>query len=498
MACHRLQGDAGMTVSHPMWPGRADHDWYEFLGSIGIRPGTLKNCYVRKATVTGLSSRQAVKISYVRDGVTLTLENVPVWIHTDIGTRLAMMKGVEQALPEDYFKDAALMFPFPGIENRYFAPEVLILCVYDAIENIDNVLAVIHILQNITYAFPSNTTLSKTYGMYVKGRIGWTNISAVTQYEYFLYDIINNRIASIPVLSGMLVPELPFSDAEGLADTTQIDRFLAGSINHPHEYIDMYDAEGAMYVVSDHIKGCSSMGTPYLEAGSCYPGGGAAVVYPAWVQDRSELNRSTGGYWQHIPVLSYLYPSQAFLFVPLGGRQLSGTLTWSNGLTSVLECELWEARVGTELDTSYIETETVSYNGASKTRALASITAGYTTGSPDVQVEQTLRKTPVQLYVTTPNFFSDPWVIDTMRVWVRKTTAVGSDPTYSCSSMSYADFGWQSDNTLINPTGLFDYVVGRMMAKYAPADTSPRATAASVLFYGFDFKATDLRIELLR
>jgi hypothetical protein len=523
MGQENVKDGAGMTVSHPMWPGREGHAWYEYLGSIGIRPGTLKNCYVRKATITGLSSRQAVKISYVRDGVTLTLENVPVWIHTDIGTRLAMIKGVEQGLPEDYFKDAALMFPFPGVEGRYYSPEVLILCVFDAVENTDNVLAVIHILQNVT-TIGLSAIAPTTYGMFVKVRVGWTT-ATTTQYEYCLYDIINDRVASIPTAT-VGGPALPFIDAEGLSAATQIDAFLSGAIHHAHSYIDMYDDKGVLYVVSDYLKGCNSMPTPFYSgiSGGCLPGGGTSPVTPAWVQDRTDPVTWTqtatccggfgwviasgvdyGAYYQHIQYVSGI---EAGLFMmrrtyaqfdygaPEDLMELSGTRTWSNGLTNVRNCEVWENYYANgDSANTYTETETISYGGASKTRTVT-LTTGYTSATT-TKVEQIQHLIPVQLYVTTPNFFSVPWVIDSMRVWVQKTTVTGNTPTYSCSSMSYADFGWQSDNTLINPTGLFDYVVQRIMGKFTAAGTA-RAIAASVLFYGFTFKATDLRSELLR
>jgi hypothetical protein len=99
-------------ISVPNFPAQ-ESGCFKYLASIGLTEEQLSNCCVKKARVIGIADRQHIDI--VLDGV--QYDAVPVWIHTDVGARLAMLKGAEHAQLKDYFKDASLMFPFPGVDE---------------------------------------------------------------------------------------------------------------------------------------------------------------------------------------------------------------------------------------------------------------------------------------------------------------------------------------------------------------------------------------------
>jgi hypothetical protein len=219
----------------PNFPDRGGHDSYEYLASTALTPDTLRYCCAVEGEVVGIHSRQSVNV--LLNGV--TYHDIPVWIHTDVGARAALLKGVESS-PEDYFKDAALMFPFPGgvgymdptgtyIMGTSVDPKVLALVYTNPDTFVKEPICVFHILQNINSSFPSSTYPYPTYKMFCKVRISASNsLIGVGGYydEVFLYDVIEGKVAVIPTLVtnelGSLVPSLPMVEAKGVTTDSAV------------------------------------------------------------------------------------------------------------------------------------------------------------------------------------------------------------------------------------------------------------------------------------
>lgn len=213
---------------------------WPYLASVGISEAMLQNCCIKKGTVKKLNSRQAVTVEI--DAV--EYENVPVWIHTDCGARLAAIKGVEAASPENYFKDAALMFPFPAdtiirsqdnSASTTIEPIVFVIVYTNPENSAKTALGVIQIIQNLNREFPANTAPFRTYRPYIQYRIKyWYYENMVEHVEYsrhYLWDVLGDKIASIPTMT----PEgfaLPFFPAENMTDEEKnyhLTPFLSGA-----------------------------------------------------------------------------------------------------------------------------------------------------------------------------------------------------------------------------------------------------------------------------
>jgi len=204
-----------MIITEPLWPGRPDHEYYEYLATIGLTKDALKKCYVKLAVVVGLASRQNVKIKYTAPQGEVVVDDVPVWIHTDIGTRKAMVKGEEATLPEDYFEDAALMFPMPEVQN-FLEPQVLVAVIWDAETNTDTVLGVIHILQNLNYVFPEQEFAPPTY----RPHILFTFMTEAGETDFLsLYNVLDDSFAVVPHSAGGIPTSLTQTQALTLKDT---------------------------------------------------------------------------------------------------------------------------------------------------------------------------------------------------------------------------------------------------------------------------------------
>lgn len=195
---------------------------YDYLATVGLTENVLKCCCIKEVEITGLSSRESVIVDLEGD----EYEDVPVWVHTDIGTRLAMAKEEPLEDPSLYFKDSALMFPLvecKALAIVYTSPETAI----------KEVVAVIHVVDAPVGAFPDEVTQAfPTYRMYAKFMI--YNTADSSQGLFYLYDMLEDQIANIPThpTSGS-APETPFFNAYQIpfADEAKIDNFLQGSIS---------------------------------------------------------------------------------------------------------------------------------------------------------------------------------------------------------------------------------------------------------------------------
>jgi hypothetical protein len=220
-------------------------DIEKYLAKVDFTETELDFLCVKKAEVIGVQSRQSVKI--LCEGTEYS--DVPVWIHTDCGARHWYMKGIEaiesnQEPPiapsaEEYFKDAALMFPFTNDqyinidENNEFLPLApKVLAVFMVTEEATTALGVINILENIKDN-PDRESY-KTYRPFLKFRIRHIiGISHVEWSRTYLYDILEDRIAKSPTWSYQLdkwvAPIIELKDIEDADVDEELQLFLGDS-----------------------------------------------------------------------------------------------------------------------------------------------------------------------------------------------------------------------------------------------------------------------------
>lgn len=182
--------------------------YYPYLASVGIDYSTLQNCCVKKATVTGIDSLTTVSLDI--DGVAYT--DVPVYIHTDCGARDAVVEAaIAEAAEEEpvekpvaeYFKNAALMFPFPGDietgEGTTIDPTVLVFEHTDPGTLVVSILGVFHILQSVLQTFPDSLDPFRTYTPHVKLMISERGASDDTYHA--VYNLLDGSFSITPEYS---------------------------------------------------------------------------------------------------------------------------------------------------------------------------------------------------------------------------------------------------------------------------------------------------------
>lgn len=311
-------------IVKPTWPSRRDGEPYPFLASAMIDPDTLRHCCIEEATVTAVNSRQTVTVSYSGG----TAENVPVWVHTDVGTRRLRLFGEEADDPQEYFKDAGLMFPFPpGSTSALYDPKVLIVVHTHPRTQERKVLCVCHVLQSVDRKFPDDGP-PRTYKIYMKFAIGYQSINSPSNWldsKFFLYDLVDDKIAMIPSYSGT-TPVLPVIEASGLSTEAEITDFVTqpGCFSFSGKFQPTY--------TSVTTWGCYSAvasGFPNHDETSCRPEGGD-VIRPGWVGDTSSLECTCYG----AVAWASTSPGSAFEVweinpVCLGGEDVIGVVTSS-------------------------------------------------------------------------------------------------------------------------------------------------------------------------
>lgn len=101
------------TITKPSFPPPTLPDThYKYLATIGIDRARLENTCVDLVYIRGISNIELNTVKAEYDSV--VYHDIPVWIHTDYGTRRRLLRGEEAADPADYFERAALMFPLGG------------------------------------------------------------------------------------------------------------------------------------------------------------------------------------------------------------------------------------------------------------------------------------------------------------------------------------------------------------------------------------------------
>lgn len=288
-----------MTIEKPNFPAQGDPDnCFKYLASVGLTEEVLANCCVKKAEVTGLSAdMQSVTVLY-ND---VEYQNVPVWIHTDCGARAALVSEEEAVSPSEYFKDAALMFPFPrgtkvGVGNTpVLPPEVL--CVVRTTSEETQVLGVVHILQNILHGPEDLPIAHRTYRPFIK------SVTAVIDppyvyTKYHLHDVFLNAPASIPTYDEFGVPCLPFIEALNLDSDTGINYFLASSLIQVSANVDVSNFQAVGDVGFPGFSGGATPGWTTVTWGETYVGNngyGYAHIIPPIDYSVSVLSSTIAG-----------------------------------------------------------------------------------------------------------------------------------------------------------------------------------------------------------
>jgi len=193
---------------------------YKYLAQVEAEAEVVRNLCVKKATVIGLDSRETVTIKI--DGI--THHSVPVRIHTDIGARMAVIRETDEGVPANLFEDAALMFPLPGGSllayvdeegNRLYsrAPEVLTVVEYS-----DSGSYIVRYVCGILDSGLSIYGPWPTYRPFLKVTltVDYAGMVETVSVAMIVYDIIHNRIASMPTQTEIKSPpeyKNPFVDA---------------------------------------------------------------------------------------------------------------------------------------------------------------------------------------------------------------------------------------------------------------------------------------------
>lgn len=197
------------NISFPTYPA-AD---YQFLASVGISKVMFESMCVKEASVTSVSSLVSSKVTIEMDGVEFT--DVPVWIHTDQGTRAVNVAvattGDISYIPEDpadYFEGAGSFFPMQeGINHRSVSlysssswsaltrqPRVMVIA-YPS-DDTWVVVAVISIIDNgVLSEFDRRTNAHPTFVPYffLQERTG-----ASVSNTFTLYNLQTGEVPSIP------------------------------------------------------------------------------------------------------------------------------------------------------------------------------------------------------------------------------------------------------------------------------------------------------------
>lgn len=495
----------------PNWPPRPDHVCYEYLASVGITGSRLDRCCVKEVEVVGVTDRQKVTVRYNDTDY----PDIPVFVHTDIGARRALVLGEQYEDASEYFKDAALMFPFPG-GSGYYTPMVLAVVYSNPETHTEEVLCVYNVVQTVNKNFESNKP-PMTYRVYVKYRIshkgGAPDAPMIAYPDYNLYDLINDDFAVIPTrLDGYEGdPSLPMITAKGLSDPTQIDLFCGRGIRLAFETEFGAGMPEWNAVSSYQNRGCHSLypGTLSGVYGACTCEGGT-VADPGWTRSGSAGNYTyssacfggtgvsvdSGGasyFTETNPVVSTTDISYGVSddLVTSSPANHAGTVTYSNGLvidyftSGYSHLDFKTPSNNAEI---YDETTTVTFDGVEKTRNIRFETSGY----PFWQKKVVSIKLPRCL----PNFLCDLWEWGTIDIW-RRSVGGGA---YEYQFSDYSEMGWTTPTFLVQSTNMFNAIRDRLVELFEGGvfpwyNGSPYVV--SVDFLGFYFVPYDVRVDKL-
>lgn len=154
-------------------PSTSDNVW-RYLADVLVAEGDLESCRIKTANVTGITDVDNVNIRL--DGVDYT--NIPVWMHTDKGARYRIYKekqedsAVESTNAEDYFDDAATMFPMAGCVPLDYSDELTIAdTYYDSWDDVTKQIIVLDELNTASLAITYYSSSTKSTVKAVDGSL---------------------------------------------------------------------------------------------------------------------------------------------------------------------------------------------------------------------------------------------------------------------------------------------------------------------------------------
>lgn len=256
--------DFTYEIVKPDRPGLEDETPYPYLAGVEVQKNILKHCCVREAKVKAINSLTTITVEYNGSNY----PNVPVWIHTDYGARKNILEGAEKDNPAEYFARSALMFT--TLDTIVYA-----LVFTDPETKSESVVSVINIDENTSESPPP------TYRPFLKFKIRlYTSLFYDDRREFFLYDVINDRIANIPTWNSTTEPELPFFDAEGLRNDLEVNDIakLNNFLDRGFSYIN-YDPTATATLHGDLLVEWGDAGAAV--SSSCR-GSSGALVSPAY------------------------------------------------------------------------------------------------------------------------------------------------------------------------------------------------------------------------
>jgi hypothetical protein len=192
---------------------------YEYLAAAELDEFRAATCCIRKGIVTGIDTLNSVSLTIG----TVDYSNIPVYIHTDVGARLSVIKSDINPDPLAYFKNAALMFPLPGgtplgvlDDNLEYTTDPEVLVVVETTE--EGQIIPLYVCGIIKTGLPNTSAPYPTYNAYIDMTIHIERTGVATgavETIKVVYDLINNCIAQMPTeTAGVL--GLPFIDAAGI------------------------------------------------------------------------------------------------------------------------------------------------------------------------------------------------------------------------------------------------------------------------------------------
>jgi len=216
------------TITKPNFPGYTEEEVednvYRYLASIEMTPEELTNTCIVEAEVTGIDDAILGLVTVKYDEVEYS--SVPVWIHTDQGTRLRQLNEEEAVDAPDYFENAAMHFMFKSgcrirpwdtvandwafIIHNASKPTVRVIARFEEEVPVD-IIGVIEVVHNITdgyliepggggITYAWKTVAYPTFRPYILIEVkGYRNTSYPPLAFYSaLYDIRTGEIAIIP------------------------------------------------------------------------------------------------------------------------------------------------------------------------------------------------------------------------------------------------------------------------------------------------------------
>jgi len=180
---------------------------FPFLASVGLSVSDLQICCIKEVEIIAITESEIVTVEYLGN----EYDDIPIWMHTDYGTRRRVLQDAEASAP-DYFERAALQFclpgglyfqEYPGLTVRTSENPTAIAIVRNT-GTVETVLGIIGISQH------GKQPLSGDNQYHVNNAKGWPSYLPCTMItetlttvfgttdRIVLWDMLNNKIANAP------------------------------------------------------------------------------------------------------------------------------------------------------------------------------------------------------------------------------------------------------------------------------------------------------------